>query len=93
MSLRRDVGHVAFVVLWHVRNFVDTHRHGGRGCLEGFKALDIPLHFVSLEIGNGRDTVRTAHHQLAGSVVDDLTGDGVELKLRFQSPNHPRAQR
>ncbi len=57
------------------------------------KALDVLLHFFPLRIGHEDDAVDAAQHELAGGVVNDLAGDGVELELGLEPLDDYRVER
>ncbi len=49
------------------------------------EALDVLRHLVVLRVGDEDDAVHPAQHQLAGGVVNDLAGDGIELELGLEA--------
>src|SRR5438552_8440688 len=90
---RRDIREVALVVLEPARDLFDHQVLKGEVVAEIFEALDVLLHFFPLRIGHENNSVHAAQHQLAGGVVNHLTGHGVELKLGHEPFDHERIQR
>ena len=78
---RRDVRQIAFVVLQDVGHIIERHVLLGQVVLEIFETLDVLFHFFPLRIGHENDAVDAAQDELAGGVVNDLTGHGVELEF------------
>jgi hypothetical protein len=76
-----DVRKVTLVVLQDIGEVVERHVLLGQVILEIFKTLDVLFHLFPLRIGYEHDAIDAAQDQLASSIVNDLTGDGVELKL------------
>src|SRR5262249_53292015 len=57
--------------------------------VEVLHGLDVRVHPVDLAVGDEHDTVHTLEDQLAGCVVVDLAGDGVQMELYFESADRP----
>jgi len=81
----RRIGQVAFVVLDDVGDVAQVHPERAEVFLHVVEALDILSHFFVLGIGDEDDAIHAAKDELAGRVVDDLAGDGVELEFRFEA--------
>ena len=88
---RRDVWQIAFVVLQDVGDIVERHVLLGQVVLEIFETLNVFLHFFPLRIGYENDAIDAAQDELAGGVVNYLTGDGIELEFGDKAfDNHER---
>jgi len=61
--------------------------------LEIFETLDVLLHFFPLRIGHENDAVDAAQDELAGGVVNYLTGDGIELEFGDKAFNNQSVER
>ena len=53
--------------------------------LEVGEAVDVFLHFFVLGIGDEDEAIDAAEDELAGSVIDDLAGNGIELEFGFET--------
>src|SRR6266480_567982 len=85
---RSDICQIALVVLQDVGDIVERHVLLGQVVLEIFETLDVLLHFFPLRIGHENHAIDTAQDELAGGVVNDLTGDGVELEFGDKAFNN-----
>src|SRR5262249_2216844 len=55
--------------------------------------LDVRLHALDLRIGDEHHAVDALQDQLAAGVVEDLAGDGVEVKPRLEAADLTQRQR
>ncbi|MFM1943521.1 MAG: hypothetical protein RI897_2503 [Verrucomicrobiota bacterium] len=79
------VGEVPFVVLEDVGYIREVHAEGFEVFLHVAEALDVFGHLFVLGICDEDDAIDTAQDELAGGVVDDLAGDGIELEFCFEA--------
>ena len=82
---RRDVRQVALVELQDQRDFVEVEADLGEVLAQVLEALDVRVEHRLLRVGDEDDAVDALEHELAGGVVEDLAGDGVELQAGLES--------
>ena len=75
-----EVRQIPLVELHDERDLLEADPHLAQVVLEVLVALGVRLEHLPLGVGDEDDAVRTLEHQLAGRVVGDLAGDGVELQ-------------
>src|SRR5207302_6336295 len=90
---RRDVWQIAFVVLQNVGEIVERHVLLGQVVLEIFETLDVFFHFLPLRIGYENHAIDAAQDELAGGVVNYLTGDGIELEFGDKALDNQSVER
>jgi hypothetical protein len=78
-----DVRQIAFVVLEDQRHFVRIEAIEAQIRSQVFEAIEVRLAHGALGVGDEHHAVRAAQDELAGGVVEDLSGDGVELHADF----------
>src|SRR6266513_4223460 len=88
-----DIWQIAFVVLQDVGDIVERHVLLGQVVLEIFETFHVLLHFFPLRIGHENYAVDAAQDELAGSVVNYLTGDGIELEFGDKAFNNQSVER
>src|SRR5206468_11518989 len=76
-----DIWQIAFVVLQDVGDIVERHVLLGQVVLKIFETFDVLLHFFPLRIGHENHPLDAAQDELAGGIINDLTGDGIELEF------------
>jgi hypothetical protein len=84
---RKNVGEVAFVELQHVRNLVEVVTVLLQVRHEVVEGLGVGVHPLLLGIGNENDSIHAAKDQLAAGIIEDLSGDSVEVNAGFESAN------
>jgi hypothetical protein len=90
---REDVGQVALVELEHVRNFVEVVAvffQVGHEVVEGF---DVRVHALFLRVGDEDDAVDAAQNEFAAGIVEDLSGDGVEVDAGLEAAHRAEIER
>jgi hypothetical protein len=90
---RVDVADIALVVLHHERDPLDAEAHLGQVGREVRKRLEVRLQRLDLAVGHEHDAVDALQDQLAGGVVEDLTGHGVELQAHLHAADHAHIDR
>src|SRR2546421_6412977 len=90
---RGDIWQIAFVVLQDVGNIVERHVLLGQVVLEIFETFNVFLHFFPLRIGHENNAIDAAQDELAGGVINDLTGDGIELEFGDKAFNNQSVER
>src|SRR5947208_10239874 len=90
---RGDIWQIAFVILQNVGDIVERHVLLGQVVLEIFETLDVFFHFLPLRIGYENHAIDAAQDELAGAVVNYLTGDGIELELGAKALNNQSVER
>ena len=81
----QDVGQVALVQLEHVRNLVEVVAVFFQVRHQVVERFDVGVHALLLGVGDEDDAVDAAQNQLAAGVVEDLSGDGVEVDARLEA--------
>src|SRR5215470_14332848 len=61
--------------------------------LEVEKGFDVGVHALALRIGHEHDSVNSLQDELAACVVENLAGDGVEVKSSLESADGAQVQR
>src|SRR5437867_12283519 len=84
---------VLLVVLNDDRNSTRIHVLLREILVKVLKALDVLLQLSRLAVGDEHDAVRALQHELAGRVVVDLPGNGVELEACSESGNRAELER
>jgi len=84
---RGNIRQIAFVVLKHMRNFIQVELQGSEIVDQILKALHVFRHFFILRIGHKNDAIHPAQNKLAGGVVNDLARYGVKLEFGLKSTN------
>src|SRR5262249_47129931 len=82
---RRGVRQVALVVLDHGRELVEVVALVGEVDAQVVEALDVGLHALDLAVGDEDHAVHALQDQLAARVVEDLTGNGVEVEAGLEA--------
>src|SRR6185503_16134033 len=88
-----DVLEIALVVLQDIGDVVERHVLLGQVIFEVFETLDVFFHFFPLRIGYEHDAIDAAQDELTGGIVNDLTRNGVELKLGDKAFNNQSVER
>jgi hypothetical protein len=89
----QNIGQIALVELEHVGNFVEVVamlfqvRHQ---VVEGF---DVGVLALLLRIGDEDDAVHAAQDQFAAGVIEDLSGDGVEVNAGLEAAYRAEIER
>ena len=82
---RQDVGQVTLVELQDVGNLVEVVAVLFQIRHQVVEGLDIGILALFLRVGDEHDTVDTAQNELAASIVEDLSGNGVEVDSGFEA--------
>src|SRR5947208_9067602 len=90
---RGDIWQIAFVILQNVGDIVERHVLLGQVVLEIFETLNVFFHFFPLRIGYENHAIDAAQDELAGSVVNYLTGNGIELEFGDKALDNQSVER
>ena len=88
-----DARQVPLVVLESEGDFVQVQPDLGQVGAEVREAFEVGLPHRALRVRDEDDAVHSLEDELAGRVVEDLPGDGVELDARLEPADHPDVER
>jgi hypothetical protein len=88
-----DVADVPLVVLEDQGHVFEAEAQLGQVLLQVAERLDVGVEGRGLAIGDEDDPIHPLEHELAGGVVEDLAGDGVELQPDLHAADDPHVER